>query len=145
MRAVSPSPPVPLLVGLVRTIRDCCQRKEGEICRKLALTASQFACLLCLPEQGGELNVHAVAETMGLSPSRTSRIVDALVRGGLLVRRAQDSDRRRQLVALTFTGRQKWQLAHQLMVECEEQLLAKLKVTQAQKLAETMQALINAW
>ncbi len=136
---------VPPLVGLVRSLRDCCQRKEGEMCRQLALTASQFACLLCLPEQGGELNVHEVAETMGLSPSRTSRVVESLVRGGLLRRRALDRDRRRQLVALTLTGRQKRQLAYQLLVECEEHLLANLKVQQSQQLAATMQALISAW
>ena len=74
------------------------------MCQKLGLTASQFACLLALPEQAGEFNVHQVAEVMGLSPSRTSRIVDSLVRDGLLSRRTLDSDRRTQLVALTSTG-----------------------------------------
>ena len=110
---------VPTLTGLVRTIRDCCQRKEGEICHKLALNASQFACLLALSEEASELNIHQMAKVMGLSPSRTSRIVDSLVRDGLLSRRALETDRRTQLVALTSTGRQKWQLAHKLLFECE--------------------------
>jgi DNA-binding MarR family transcriptional regulator len=145
MRADPQTSTVPLLVGLVRTMRDCCQRKEAELCRKLALTASQFACLLALPEPGGELNVHRVAESMGLSPSRTSRIVDSLVRAGLLARRTMDRDRRTQLVTLTFTGRQKWQLAHRLLVECEEHLLSKLEGERSQELAATMKALINAW
>ncbi len=145
MRANPKTPAVPLLVGLVRTMRDCCQRKEGELCRKLGLTASQFACLLSMPEQGGEFKVHQVAKTMGLSPSRTSRIVDSLVQAGLLARRAMDRDRRTQLVTLTFTGRQKWQLAHRLLVECEEHLLSKLQGQRSQELAATMQALINAW
>ena len=46
---------------------------------------------------------------MGLSPSRASRIVDSLVRGGLLARRTMDQDRRTQLVTLTSAGREKWQ------------------------------------
>ncbi len=145
MRADPRTSTVPLLVGLVRTMRDCCQRKEAELCRKLALTASQFACPLALPEQGGELNVHQVAETMRLSPSRTSRVVDSLVRAGLLARRTVDRDRRTQRVTLTLAGRQKWQLAHRLLLECEEHLLAKLQGLRSQELAETMEALINAW
>ena len=117
---------VPPLVGLVRTIRDCCQRKEGEMCRQLALTASQFACLSAMPEQAGELKVQQVAKVMGLSPSRTSRIVDSLVRAGVLDRRTLERDRRTQLVTLTPAGREKWQLAQRLLVECEEKLQARL-------------------
>ncbi len=139
------NPAIPPLVGLVRTIRDCCQRKEGEMCRKLALTASQFACLLSLPEQGEEANIRQVAKTMGLSPSRTSRIVDSMVRRKLLSRRATDSDRRTQLLSLTAAGRKKWQVARRLLAECEQNLLDKLSGERPRELQEALQALINAW
>lgn len=139
------TPAVPPLVGLVRTIRDCCQRKEGEMCRKLALTASQFACLLAMPEQAGELKVQQVAKVMGLSPSRASRIVDSLVRAGWLDRRTLDRDRRTQLVTLAPAGREKWQLAHKLLAECEKRLLAHLPPQRSQEMAETLRTLINAW
>jgi DNA-binding MarR family transcriptional regulator len=136
---------VPLLTGLVRTIRDCCQRQEGELCQKLGLNPSQFACLLAMPEQAGEFNVHEVAEVMGLSPSRASRIVDSLVRGGLLSRRTLNSDRRTQLVALTSAGQAKWQEAHKLLAECERKLLAHLSPQRRRELAETLKDLIQAW
>ena len=55
MKSVSRNRAVPLLIGLVRTIRDCCQRQEGQMCRKLALTASQFVCLVAMPEPSAEL------------------------------------------------------------------------------------------
>ncbi len=84
------------------------------MCHQLALTASQFACLLAMPETG-ELTVHQVAKAMGLSPSRASRIVDSFVRTGLLDRKTSDQDRRRQLLALTPAGRTKWQTAHRLL------------------------------
>ena len=29
MKSISQNPAVPLLIGLVRTMRDCCQRQEG--------------------------------------------------------------------------------------------------------------------
>jgi DNA-binding MarR family transcriptional regulator len=133
------------LLGLVRTMRDCCQRQEGEMCRKLALTASQFGCMLAIPEPGGELNVHQVAKGMGLSASRASRIVDSLVRSGLLNRRTMDSDRRTQLVTLTPAGQEKWDLAHQLLAECEKRLLAHLPPQGSQEMREALQTLISAW
>jgi DNA-binding MarR family transcriptional regulator len=136
---------VPLLTGMVRTIRDCCQRQEGEMCRKLGLNPSQFACLLAMPEQAGEFTVHEVAEVMGLSPSRASRIVDSLVRGGLLSRRTLNSDRRTQLVTLTSAGRSKWQEAHKLLADCERKLLANLSPQRKRELAETLKDLIQAW
>ena len=145
MKSVSRNPAVPLLIGLVRTIRDCCQRQEGEMCRKLALTPSQFACLVAMPEPAAELNVHQVAKVMGLSPSRASRIVDSLVRDGLLARRTLDQDRRTQLVSLTSTGQEKWQEAQKLLTECERKLLAHLPPQHSRELAETLKTLINAW
>jgi DNA-binding MarR family transcriptional regulator len=145
MKGASENPAVPLLTGLVRTIRDCCQRQEGKICRKLALTPSQFACLVALPEPTAELTVHQVAKAMGLSPSRASRIVDSLVRAGLLDRRTLDQDRRTQLVSLTGDGKAKWQEAQELLAECEKKLLGHLPPQRTRELAETLRTLIKAW
>ena len=145
MKGDAQNPAVPLLTGLVRTIRDCCQRQEGVLCRKLALTPSQFACLVAMPEPTAELSVHQVAKIMGLSQSRTSRVVDSLVRGGLFSRRTLDSDRRTQVVALTAPGQEKWQEAQKLLTECERRLLAHLPPQQTRELAETLKTLINAW
>ena len=145
MKNVAQNPAVPLLIGLVRTIRDCCQRQDGMMCRKLALTPSQFACLVAMPEPAIELNVRHVAKVMGLSHSRASRIVDSLVRAGLLDRRTMDTDRRTQLVTLTPAGREKWHLSHQLLAECEKKLLSHLPPQREQELEETLKTLINAW
>jgi DNA-binding MarR family transcriptional regulator len=140
-----PKSPAISLLGLVRTMRDCCQRQEGEMCRQLALTASQFGCMLAIPEPAGELPVHQVAKVMGLSASRASRIVDSLVRAGLLDRRTMDSDRRTQLLTLTPAGHEKWHLAHKLLAECEKKLLAHLPPQRSQEMRETLQTLISAW
>ncbi len=145
MKVAPQNSAVPPLVGLVRAVRDCCQRKEGELCRRLALTASQFACLLCLPESAGCLSVREVAKIMGLSPSRASRVVDSLVRAGLLSRRSLDRDRRLQLLALTSTGQQKWAAAQKLLQECEEHLLAGMNAYGSRELQESLTALIEAW
>ncbi|MFZ0928503.1 MAG: MarR family transcriptional regulator [Syntrophobacteraceae bacterium] len=135
---------VPLLIGLIRIIRDFCQRQERETCHKLALTSSQLAFLLAMPEQA-EFNVHQVAEVMGLSPSRASRVADSLVRHGLLSRRTVDSDRRIQLLALTAAGRTKWQAARSLLAECEQKLLSKLTAKGSRELEAILKTLVDAW
>ena len=135
---------VPLLIGLIRIIRDFCQRQERETCHKLGLTSSQLAFLLAMPERA-EFNVHQVAEVMGLSPSRASRVADSLVRHGLLYRRTADSDRRTQLLELTPAGRNKWQAARKLLVECEEKLLSNLTAQRSRELEEALKTLVNAW
>jgi DNA-binding MarR family transcriptional regulator len=127
MKGASKNPAVPLLTGLVRTIRDCCQRQEGVMCRKLALTPSQFACLVAMPEPAAEPNVHQV------------------VRAGLLARRTLDQDRRTQLVSLTAAGQEKWQEAQRLLTECERRLLAHLPPQRTRELAETLKTLIRVW
>jgi DNA-binding MarR family transcriptional regulator len=143
MKRPPENPAIPRLIGLVRTLRDCCQRQEGEICHQLDLTASQFACLLAIPETS-DLTVHQVAKAMGLSPSRASRIVDSLVRHGFLDRKTTDKDRRQQILALTPAGRTKWQTAHQLLVGCEQKLLSHLSAQHSLELAEAFQKVINA-
>ena len=136
---------VPLLIGLIRTIRDCCLRQETEMCRKLVLTPSQLACLLAVPAQAKEFNVEQVAKVMGLSPSRTGRVIDSLVRSGLLCRRTADSDRRIHLLALTPAGGKKCHEAGILLVECEKNLLSKLPHQRSKELEEALKTLVNAW
>ena len=136
--------PFPRLIGFVRTLRDCCQRQEGEMCMADPLTPSQFACLLVLPENG-DLTVHQIARVLGLSPSRASRIVDSLVRHGLLERRTTDQDRRRQFLALTAAGRTKWQTAHELLGWVRAKaVVSSVGAARCQELAEAFRVVINA-
>jgi DNA-binding MarR family transcriptional regulator len=134
---------VPPLITLVRAMRDCCQRQEGEMCQKLGLNVSQFACLLAMPETG-ELTVHQVAKAMELSPSRSSRIVDSLVQENLLARKTSTTDRRQQYLCLTSAGRSKWQMAHMLLVECEQKLLSHLSGQKTKELEKLLTSVINA-
>jgi DNA-binding MarR family transcriptional regulator len=134
---------IPPLIGLVRAMRDCCQRQEGEMCQKLGLNASQFACLLVMPENA-ELNVQQIANVMDLSPSRTSRIVDSLVQEGLFERKTPDKDRRQQHVVLTAFGREKLQTAYLLLAECEQKLLSYFSAQKFRELEELLTSVVKA-
>ena len=113
------------------------------MCQQLALTASQFSCLVAMPETSA-LNVHQLGEATGLSPSRASRIVDSLVRGGLLDRQTTANDRRQQHLTLTSAGRAKWHKAHMLLMECEQKLLSQLSAQRSRDLEEALKTVINA-
>jgi MarR family transcriptional regulator, organic hydroperoxide resistance regulator len=134
---------IPPLINLVRAMRDCCQRQEGEICQKLGINVSQFACLLVMPETG-ELTIHQVAKAMELSPSRASRVVDSLVQENLLERKTSAQDRRQQDICLTSAGLSKWQTARLLLRECEQKLLTHLSTQKSQELEKLLTAVINA-
>ena len=53
---------------------------------------------------GGTTTISDLADTLGRSPSATSRVVDALVRRRLVERRTETEDRRQRSVQLTHRG-----------------------------------------
>jgi DNA-binding MarR family transcriptional regulator len=61
--------------------------------------------VLVMVEDGGSLNMSSVAEGLGVNPSNASRTCDRLVRGALLDRRDDPSDRRNVALTLTPAGR----------------------------------------
>ena len=70
----------------------------------LDLSFTQLATLLELDAEG-EVAVHELAATLGRSLSATSRLVDGLVRMGLVARDENPDDRRAKRVTLAEPGR----------------------------------------
>lgn len=71
---------------------------------ELRLSFSQLAALYILAD-GRTRTIADLAETLGRSPSATSRLVAGLVRRRLTERRVEEADRRQRTVALTQRGR----------------------------------------
>lgn len=78
--------------------------KGSAVCNRLlephGLTLAQWAVLSCL-WRNGPLSLKDIAELTGNAPPAASRIVDRMVAGGLLVRRADEQDRRAVVVDLS--------------------------------------------
>ena len=70
---------------------------------ELRLGFTQLAALYVLAD-GEVATVAELADTLGRSPSATSRLVDGLARRSLVERRVDDDDRRRRGVVLTRRG-----------------------------------------
>jgi DNA-binding MarR family transcriptional regulator len=70
---------------------------------ELRLGFTQLAALYVLAD-GSTTTIGELAESLGRSPSATSRLVDALVRRRLIERRSEPDDRRQRTVRLTQRG-----------------------------------------
>lgn len=70
---------------------------------ELRLGLTQLAALYVLAE-GATTTIGDLAESLGRSPSATSRLVDGLVRRRLVERRSEPDDRRQRTVRLTQRG-----------------------------------------
>jgi DNA-binding MarR family transcriptional regulator len=69
----------------------------------IRLGFTQLAALYVLADSG-KITIGELAETLGRSPSATSRLVDGLVRRRLLERHQEAEDRRQKSLQLTIRG-----------------------------------------
>lgn len=69
----------------------------------LHLSFSQLAALYVLADSG-TMTIADLADTLGRSPSATSRLVDGLARRRLIERKVEPEDRRQRTIRLTVRG-----------------------------------------
>lgn len=73
------------------------------------LTVPQLICLKAIAESDvDQLTVGMVSERVSLSPATVSRIIERLVRKGLVERTRSESDRRKVFLEVTPAGRQRF-------------------------------------
>jgi DNA-binding MarR family transcriptional regulator len=116
----------------IRDFRKGLRTLERQV--ELALVTQTECCgvtpaqchLLLAAEEAGEASVGDLAAVLELDPSTLSRTVDGLVRAGVLERREDPENRRRQLVQLTASGREKADSINDLCDRFYDGLLATL-------------------
>jgi DNA-binding MarR family transcriptional regulator len=86
-------------------------RHEMRSHRHVRLSVPQFRTII-FASLREDSSLSALAEHLGLSLPAASRMVDQLVRGGLLLRRQAAQDRRRVLLSPTPRGETVYQRAH---------------------------------
>jgi DNA-binding MarR family transcriptional regulator len=69
------------------------------------VTLTQYRSLVVLASRGPQ-GVASLAEAVAVTPPTASRLVDRLLRKGLVIRRTDRHDRRQVRIALTAAGRQ---------------------------------------
>jgi DNA-binding MarR family transcriptional regulator len=90
------------LMRLVFTLRPAL---DEDLQRACGLSSTEYSVLMHLSESlHRQLRMSDLADRTNLSPSRISRVIDAMARLGLVERRAGSGDGRNTYAALTSTG-----------------------------------------
>jgi DNA-binding MarR family transcriptional regulator len=92
---------------LVHTHAALVRKVDAELAARHRLSLSAFELLgrLSVAPNDGSLSVTDLARQVVISPSRVSRVVDELGRGGYVERRACSTDARVSYVVITQAGR----------------------------------------
>lgn len=128
-------------LGLLYQRFNALQRGEK---RCFGVTMSQCMTLEILHREG-PWTVRDLAERLGLNTSTVTRVVDVLVRDGLL-RRARDEkgDRRRVYISLSARGRQLAEKLEACSEDYTERILARIPADRREDILHAMGVLVGA-
>jgi DNA-binding MarR family transcriptional regulator len=137
--SVDPDRP-PRSVGfLISQLGFASSRGFVEALRPLGIDPRQWTLLRYVAESEGQ-SQHALAERLGLPPSRMVALVDALEADGLLERRHSE-DRRVRALHLTAKGRRILKRAVDVAIGYEANLCSDLKPREREQLIDLLQKL----
>ncbi len=82
--------------------------------------------VLAILAEGDRETQSAIADTLGLDPSRLVALLDSLEKRGLIVRQRDPNDRRRHVISITADGKRTHAQLRELTREIEAQFFAPL-------------------
>jgi DNA-binding MarR family transcriptional regulator len=134
----------------IRSFRKGLRELEREV--ELALSDQTECCgvtpaqchLILAVEEAGETSVGEIATALELDSSTLSRSVDGLVRAGLLERKEDPSNRRRQLVNLSAKGSEKAASINALCDRYYEGLLGALPAKESKAIVSALPVFVKA-
>jgi DNA-binding MarR family transcriptional regulator len=104
--------------SLMRIIKVLPRHLDNDLMRGAGLTSSEYATIMYLSEAPKrELRMADLAGNCGLSPSRTTRVVDELQSRGLVTKTTSSSDARSNVAKLTPRGMAKLKSAWPVCIE----------------------------
>ncbi|MBV9455313.1 MAG: MarR family transcriptional regulator [Rubrobacter sp.] len=103
----------------------------------------QMVTLLLLDEEG-ELAIKQVAAELERSVSATSRMLDQLVKRGLVSRRENEGDRRQKLVAITESGRTLLAAVERRRVDAQLKIMQNLSAEERAEVVRAMTLIAGA-
>jgi DNA-binding MarR family transcriptional regulator len=110
----------------------------GKRLEQLTLTRPHAGILRILQGQPG-MTQQALADVLGMVPSRLVALIDELEDRGLVERRDNAEDRRRHALHLTEAGRASLEAIGRVALEHEQALLAVLSADEQRQLAALLQ------
>lgn len=105
----------------------------GRALDAVGMSAHELAILHRL-EQGGSAHGRELSRTLRLHPSNLVALLDQLELDGLIVRRRDPRDRRRQVIKLTAAGIRRLRRAEDAVADAERELLSPLTAAERRRL-----------
>jgi DNA-binding MarR family transcriptional regulator len=136
-------PPVPdqppRSVGfLISQLGFFSSRRFAEALEPVGIGPREFLLLRFVAASGGQAQ-QALAQRLGVPPSRMVALIDDLEERGLVERRPDPDDRRVRAVYMTRKGHQTLERAAQVAVEYEQKLCSTLEQGERDKLIDLLQ------
>jgi len=91
----------------------------------LGITPDQFTVMRTLLESGG-ITQSELTEQMSSDPNTVASLLERMEASGLLERRAHEKDRRAHRLHLQATGRRKYQVAREIAIALQTEILSVL-------------------
>ena len=110
---------------LILKLFQCCQERMQYQCERFDLPDAEFRCLMLFGEER-YLTAKGIASKMNVVKSRVSKIVDGLLKKGLLQRIKDPGDSRVSLLSLTPEGNKKLNKINSFLQDMHHQMLLQI-------------------
>lgn len=130
------------LLETLSNLRRKCTQKDNELIERLGITMAEFQLFLA-SLYVDSLDSSSLANQMGVSVSRISRLIDKLVQNEYLNRVHSETDRRSLVLSFTSKGNALIEEIKKHRAECEMRIKSELSPELQEKLRENLQYLIE--
>ncbi len=130
--------------NLLYRVIDKCRISDQKIMEHLSLSPAQFQFFVVLTGDVKTIQCTDVASLLKLSQSRSSRIIDTLVKDGFVERNNETKDRRRVQLRLTPKGRQTKKSIDGYKNKCEKYIKNNLSDEKLQFIIRSLEFLNQA-
>jgi len=128
---------------LIAKLFQCCQERMQYQCDRFSLPDAELRCLLLFGDER-YLTAKGIAQKMNVVKSRVTKIVDGLVRRGLVQRVKDPEDSRVTLLSLTAEGQQKLNDINMFLSDVHREVLTRMSSEQRHHILSNLELLKTA-
>lgn len=128
---------------LIAKLFQCCQERMQYQCDRFQLPDAELRCLVLFGDER-YLTAKGIAQKMNVVKSRVTKIVDGLVRRGLVQRVKDPEDSRVTLLSLTAAGQAKLSEINGFLADVHREVLTRMSSEQRHHILSNLEMLKTA-
>jgi DNA-binding MarR family transcriptional regulator len=129
--------------NLIAKLFQCCQERMQYQCDRFQLPDAELRCLQLFDNER-YLTAKGIAQKMNVVKSRVTKIVDGLVRRGLVQRVKDPEDSRVTLLSLTGDGQKKLREINMFLKDVHREVLIRMAQDQRHNILSNLEVLKTA-